>query len=163
MSESPLNDGCVGRVVTIPIASVRVVLSPVEAARFAAKIDYSGPCWIWTGAVNSRGYGCLIVQGKAWLAHRLVHEVILGPIPAGHQVDHLCRRRMCVNPLHLEAVTGRENNRRVRLLRESPEHFNKRMGLPVTARAVMAERVYGLDPELWPEWVHEFVAEEAAA
>ena len=62
-------------------------------------------CWRWTGTITAGGYGKL--GGK--LAHRLVFESLVGPILAGFQIDHLCRRRDCVNPEHLEVVTQREN------------------------------------------------------
>lgn len=42
-------------------------------------------------------------------AHRVVYEELVGPIPDGLMLDHLCRVRHCVNPEHLEPVTNREN------------------------------------------------------
>jgi hypothetical protein len=44
--------------------------------------------------------------------HRLVYELVRGPIPAGQHIDHLCGVRRCVNPDHLEAVTQAINNQR---------------------------------------------------
>lgn len=38
--------------------------------------------------------------------------MLRGPIPDGLQLDHLCRNPSCVNPAHLEIVTGAENIRR---------------------------------------------------
>jgi hypothetical protein len=76
--------------------------------------DQNG-CWIWQLARNSTGYG-LKWDRKAKrlaLAHRLYYEREHGPIPAGHQVDHLCRVRACVNPSHLEAVPASVNTRRM--------------------------------------------------
>lgn len=67
------------------------------------------PCKPWTGAVQSKGYGNLKVNGKTKLAHRVAYEEAYGPIPDGHEVDHLCRNTICCEPLHLEAVTHREN------------------------------------------------------
>jgi hypothetical protein len=50
--------------------------------------------------------------GKYRLVHRVVFEALLGAIPPQLEIDHLCFTRCCVNPDHLEAVTGRENRRR---------------------------------------------------
>jgi hypothetical protein len=71
------------------------------------ELDPSG-CWLWTGATTT-GYGVLKVDGKRWLAHRWSYEQLVGPVPVGLQLDHLCRVRRCVNPAHLEPVTLREN------------------------------------------------------
>jgi hypothetical protein len=48
-------------------------------------------------------------DGKVRLAHRVIYEYLVGPIPDGLSIDHLCRVRHCVNPAHLEPVTHREN------------------------------------------------------
>lgn len=45
-------------------------------------------------------------------AHRVAYEEIMGPVPEGLELDHLCRTRSCVNPSHLEPVTHRENMNR---------------------------------------------------
>lgn len=85
--------------------------APIEQRLFP-RIDASGDCWIWTGHRNNRGYGVIGVgRGKQYV-HRLVYELLVGPIPAGLQLDHLCRVRACANPDHLEPVTPRENGMR---------------------------------------------------
>ena len=69
-----------------------------------------GPCWLWTDAPNSDGYGIFYESSKRRLgAHRFAYELLKEPIPARLQLDHLCRNRICVNPAHLEPVTNRIN------------------------------------------------------
>lgn len=79
------------------------------ADRFWPKVDKTDSCWLWTGAKNSSGYGRVRKAGRDLAAHRLAYEEMIGPIPHGLQLDHLCRVRSCVNPTHLEPVTGRTN------------------------------------------------------
>lgn len=95
-------------------------VSPAE--RFWAKVNYDGPmwaeggtrCWEWTAATKHNGYGVFTLRsGVKRLAHRFAFEEhIQGSIPEGLQIDHLCRNVVCVNPLHLEMVTPRENTLR---------------------------------------------------
>lgn len=68
-----------------------------------------GPCIEWPWRRSKDGYGILYEQGKEKRAHRVVYEDIVGPIPLGLVLDHLCRNPPCVNPDHLEPVTDREN------------------------------------------------------
>lgn len=69
-------------------------------------------CWVWVGRKNRNGYGRACWQGKEPVAHRLVYELVVGTIPEGMFLDHLCRNRACCNPEHLEPVTPQVNTLR---------------------------------------------------
>jgi hypothetical protein len=82
-------------------------------------------CWEYAKSRGGTSYRQVNLEenGKRVLryAHRVAYEALVGPIPQGLQLDHLCRNRMCVNPEHLEPVTARENLRRVfALITECP-------------------------------------------
>lgn len=87
-----------------------------EAQRFWSKVEKTGGCWLWTANKFVGGYGSFRPTGSRGAspvrAHRWAYEHIVGPIPTGYQIDHLCRVRHCVNPEHLEPVTQAENIRR---------------------------------------------------
>lgn len=83
--------------------------------RLLGKIELApSGCWIWMASCRPDGYGQIwtpLVGGRRSLlsAHRAVYELARGEIPEGLDLDHLCRVRRCVNPLHLEPVTRAEN------------------------------------------------------
>jgi hypothetical protein len=78
------------------------------------RVNQETGCWDWLMAKQSRGYGVVAVGKETRLAHRAYYEAHVGPIPAELQLDHLCSNPGCVNPEHLEPVTGAENVRRGR-------------------------------------------------
>lgn len=79
--------------------------------RWTIPVPYSG-CYLWLGAVSQGDYGSVNDGTGTQPAHRVAYKLANGPIPAGMEIDHLCRVHCCVNPAHLEAVTNRENKMR---------------------------------------------------
>jgi hypothetical protein len=79
-------------------------------------IQIGNGCWEWGGTKDVRGYGKIQMSSdgkqRTTGAHRVVYEYVLGPIPEGLELDHLCRNPSCVRPDHLEPVTHAENLRR---------------------------------------------------
>jgi len=79
--------------------------------RYWVRVVVRDACWEWTGRLYM-GYGRFQLRRKRQPAHRWAYEMLVGAIPPGLTIDHLCRNRACVNPLHLEPVTSGENVRR---------------------------------------------------
>jgi hypothetical protein len=90
----------------------------LEKVKVSEVLFHNGsPCWEWTGCKSkTTGYGQFKPDGrrgsKLSSPHRFSYEHHVGPIPEGHEVDHLCNVRHCCNPLHLEAVTVQVNRKR---------------------------------------------------
>ena len=78
-------------------------------ARFWARVEKTEGCWLWMRPNGSTGYGQFRVAGQTVGAHRFAYELLVGSIPEGLTLDHLCRVRHCVNPAHMEVVTQRVN------------------------------------------------------
>lgn len=101
---------------------------PVQSlkTRLWSRVIVGGPdeCWPWTGP-RSNGYGVIGSGGRGGRtlkAHRVAYEDVVGPIPPGMHIDHLCRVRNCVNPKHLEPVIQAENLRRAGEARTTCTH-----------------------------------------
>lgn len=99
-------------------------LNRAEEARLMRliRVNTDTGCWEWRGRLNSNGYAW--AQRGPGYSPRVVHRILWehthnGPVPAGMQLDHLCRVRNCVNPEHFEVVTPSENTKR-------QDHANRR-------------------------------------
>lgn len=94
------------------VPGTRMGKYPVE--RLIEKVHFAeSGCWEWIGKRFPNGYGQITWrfngQPKCLLAHRLAYTLMVGPIPDGLVLDHLCRVKWCVNPDHLEPVAQRTN------------------------------------------------------
>jgi hypothetical protein len=90
------------------------VFPPPESLeiRVWRRVVKSDGCWTWLGTHTGPGYAQTTEGGRKIGVHRVVYELLIGPIPPGLELDHLCRNRACINPEHLEPVTHSENMRR---------------------------------------------------
>lgn len=94
--------------------SARLTGTPLE--RVLARVLLDGDCLIWQGAVDRHGYG-YVSGGKRGVmrpVHQVTYEELVGPVPEGLELDHLCEHPSCCAPWHLEPVTHGENLRRRR-------------------------------------------------
>jgi hypothetical protein len=82
-------------------------------------------CWLWEGQLNRNGYAR--THWRELVVHRRLYEELVGPIPDRLLLDHLCRMRRCVNPLHMEPVTVRVNT-----LRGEAVLFQSKMSYDIT-------------------------------
>jgi hypothetical protein len=90
-----------------------------EYPTFWNKVVETDTCWEWTGTTDQKGYAMIYWRGddhpRGWgmeRAHRAAYKMLIGPIPEGMVLDHLCRNRSCVNPDHLEPVAAGVNTSR---------------------------------------------------
>lgn len=102
-----------GHVKGQPVRFIRGHRHRVNGPEYAIEDQgFATPCWIWQRCRDRHGYGKTYSKGAVRLAHRVLYERLVGPIPKHMQLDHLCRNRACVNPHHLEPVDNSENLRR---------------------------------------------------
>jgi HNH endonuclease len=114
----------------LPLKKLGPLPRITEHERFWEKVDKHGPvpehrpelgsCWLWTRATSKEGgYGQFSIGRRSVRAHCYAYELLVGPVPEGLTIDHLCRVPACIKavadehgPAHLEAVTQAENNHR---------------------------------------------------
>lgn len=104
-------------------------------------VDDNG-CWLWQGFIDADGYAQCSVNNKTTRVHRHHYELKHGPIPKGMQLDHRCRVRSCVNPDHVEPVTGAINTQRKSNAKLIPEQV-----LEIRARYAKGEKQQKLADE----------------
>ncbi len=85
---------------------------PTVARLLDHAVRVESGCVLFTGYLDRQGYGRILHNGEKQLVHRVAHELFIGDIPEGYEVDHLCGVRNCINAEHLEAVTPLVNTRR---------------------------------------------------
>ena len=65
-------------------------------------------CWLYDHPHPTDGYG-RVRWPRSRRAHLAAYELFVGPVPPGLELDHLCRRRDCFRPGHLQPVTRSVN------------------------------------------------------
>jgi hypothetical protein len=101
----------------VPFREADYKLKIIDVLLFycSVSINETSGCWNWLGDVYGHGrfwYGRFYIKGYFHAAHRFSYVLHKGKIPKGLQIDHKCENKLCVNPEHLDAVTGGENQSR---------------------------------------------------
>ena len=86
-------------------------------AHIGWSIYVSYPCWLHGTAST---YKTHTLEGQRKTVHRIAYEILVGEIPEGLVLDHLCQMKNCYNPAHLEPVTERENRLRAWRIKRGP-------------------------------------------
>ena len=78
-----------------------------------------GDCWDWWGHIDKDGYGRINIWELGLhlkkRAHRVSYQEFKGvTLGVSEEIDHKCRNRRCINPDHMEPVSGVENLRRMK-------------------------------------------------
>ena len=96
------------------IESIRPLFESLDylPERFAQKVEADGECWLWMASKDPCGYGQFYWQRRVRKAHCVAYELVVGPVPTGLELDHLCRIRHCVRPSHLDPVPHLVNVKR---------------------------------------------------
>lgn len=86
-------------------------LSLADKIATKTRPDSDSDCLLWVGQTDARGYGILRSGSGRKRAHRLVYELVHGPIPPGLVIRHKCDTPECVEASHLEIGTQLDNVR----------------------------------------------------
>jgi hypothetical protein len=86
-------------------------LTDKQLDNFWAKVDVhlEDECWWWTAGRDACGYGKFRLRRTSGMAHRVMYELMVGPIPSGLEIDHLCHQRACVNLAHMRVCRHADN------------------------------------------------------
>ncbi len=84
----------------------------MSSSSWPVQVDHVYGCWLWQDRTSKDGYGLIWRGTRPRYAHRVVYEAERGPVPEGLYLDHLCRRRRCCNPAHLEPISAVDNQQR---------------------------------------------------
>ena len=68
--------------------------------KFWSQVTKSRGCWLWTGRVDTKGYGRIRYYGRDRLAHQVAFRLYKKRWPKA-RVHHYCLTRNCVRPEHL--------------------------------------------------------------
>lgn len=77
--------------------------------KFWDKVEKTNSCWFWKGKIDD-GYGRFYISGNFYGVHQLSLRVLKNEhLQSDFVVDHMCGKRSCCNPEHLQQITRSQN------------------------------------------------------
>lgn len=105
-------------------------ITDADVFRFNSRVRRSSSCWIYTGQLNTSGYGVFRIGRQRYLAHRISYTIHTGTHPYGI-ICHRCDNPSCVNPEHLYDGTHLDNNQDRVVLERNPTQSWVKSASPV--------------------------------
>lgn len=96
-------------------------------------------CLLWPGQTRL-GSGRVAFEGRKHSVHVLMYQCCVGPIPEGHDLDHLCRNPACAHVCHLEPVLHHENVLRGQLGAKQREQTHCKSGHALSGAHLIIDR-----------------------
>jgi len=93
------------------VGGIGIDMSKSFIKKILGKIRIDGECWIWTGQIRFGYPRQKYSKRKKILVHRFLYNFFHNDLSKHLIVHHICKNKICVNPIHLKAMTRSEQGK----------------------------------------------------